>query len=392
MIEHLVTAKNDYRSVCEKLSKLDRFGLDTEFIGEGRYRPTLCLVQVATDDALYALDPLALGSLAEFWEIVASGEQTVVVHAGQAESRLCYLAIGKPPGRLFDVQVAAGLVGLPYPLSYGVLVSEVLGEEVGQSATMTDWSKRPLSTPQLRYAFEDVRYLLRLHDVLCGRLRELGRERWAEEEFRRVAHRADEELDAGARGEPWRRLKGTRTLGPRQLAALKALYEWREEEAFRTNRSAKSICANHVLVELARQLPQNEQQVRAVRGVPRRYVDELYRVLKAAYALPPDALPEVIESDPPQVQLLVQFLQACLHTLAARMQLAPGLVASQPDIRRWLRRRLVLPSAETPSILEEGWRAEVILPVLEKCLRGEYWLGVGALEESVPLRLEATRR
>ena len=388
MIEQLVTAKNDYLRLCEKLARLDRFGLDTEFIGEGRYRPTLCLVQVATSEGLYALDPLALGQLDEFWELVAAGKQTVVVHAGRAEARLCYLYGRRVPGKLFDVQVAAGLVGLAYPLSYGALVSELLGEELSQAATLTDWSRRPLSSRQVQYAFEDVRHLLPLHDILRERLAELGREAWAEEEFKRVAASAIEREEQDS--EVWRRMKGTRVLDARQLAILRALYEWREEEALRTNRPARAVCADHVLVELARQQPKSEQQVRAVRGVPRRYAREIMDVVARASALPEEELPEVFEADPPQVSILVQFLQACLQALAARMQIAASLVASQPDIRRWVRRQLSLPSADRSSILEEGWRQEVVLPVLQDCLRGRYALAVADPHGSVPLILKET--
>ena len=69
----------------------------------------------------------------------------VVVHAGREEVRICNGAIGKPPGNLFDVQIAAGLVGLGYPLGYGPLVQSVLRKKLTKGATLTDWRRRPLS-------------------------------------------------------------------------------------------------------------------------------------------------------------------------------------------------------------------------------------------------------
>jgi len=35
-----------------------RLGLDTEFMPEGRYKPLLCLVQIAVGDEIAVLDPM----------------------------------------------------------------------------------------------------------------------------------------------------------------------------------------------------------------------------------------------------------------------------------------------------------------------------------------------
>src|SRR5262249_38140110 len=122
----LVETPADLAACCDHLAGSSAFGFDTEFIGEDSYHPHLCLVQVATAARLFVIAPLAAGPLDRFWELTADPARVVVVHAGREEIRMCKLGCGKPPGNLFDLQIAAGLVGLGYPLGHGALVQQLL--------------------------------------------------------------------------------------------------------------------------------------------------------------------------------------------------------------------------------------------------------------------------
>src|ERR1051325_5336949 len=119
--EIVVTNPAALEACCADLANTVRLGLDTEFVGETSYPPELCLIQVATESALYLIDPFAFESLDTFWKFIASPTHQVVVHAGREEVRLCHRAFGQVPARLFDLKIAAGLAGLPYPLSHGAL-------------------------------------------------------------------------------------------------------------------------------------------------------------------------------------------------------------------------------------------------------------------------------
>src|SRR5262249_11762942 len=152
-------------------------------VGEDTYHPHLCLIQVATEERLILIDPLTVGPLDAFWKLVTDPANLVVVHAGREEVRLCRLWTGQPPGNLFDLQIAAGLVGLAYPLGHGALVNQLLGVQLTKAETLTEWRERPLTRAQVRYAFDDVRYLLPLWKQLAQRLDRLGRADWAREEF-----------------------------------------------------------------------------------------------------------------------------------------------------------------------------------------------------------------
>src|SRR5438552_3157740 len=143
--EQFVTEPRDFLSCCEYLAGLQILGLDTEFVGEDTYHPRLCLVQIATSDRLILVDPLTVGPLDAFWQLVMDPAVQVVVHAGREEVRLCRLWGGRPPGNLFDLQLAAGLVGLAYPLGHGALVNQVVGVQLAKAETLTEWRDRPLT-------------------------------------------------------------------------------------------------------------------------------------------------------------------------------------------------------------------------------------------------------
>ena len=178
--EVLIDHPDALADCCARLAECRRFGLDTEFVGEDSYHPLLCLIQVATAETLYLIDPFVCTDLEAFWNIVTDPAREVIVHAGREEARLCHLFSGKTPN-LFDLQIAAGLVGYTYPLGHGSLVGQVLGKSLAKGETLTEWRGRPLTRSQIRYAFDDVRFLLGIWQRLADDLDRLGRKEWARE-------------------------------------------------------------------------------------------------------------------------------------------------------------------------------------------------------------------
>ena len=203
--EQIVTAPGELPEVLAHLATARRFGFDTEFVGEDTYRPRLCLVQVATAERLILIDPFTVGPLDEFWKLILDPANQVIAHAAREEIRLCQLWTGRRPGQVFDLQIAAGLVGFSYPLGHGNLVYQALGTMLSKSETLTEWRDRPLTDRQIRYAFDDVRHLLELESAISQRLVSLGRTEWVREEFERAAVIATEEEPSLER---WRKLRG----------------------------------------------------------------------------------------------------------------------------------------------------------------------------------------
>ena len=383
MREEIITHPEDLKACCAELAKCPCFGFDTEFVGEDTYHPSLCLVQVATPDCLYLIDPLTTGPLDAFWQLIVDPARVVVVHAGREEVRLCRLWTGRTPGNLFDLQLAAGLLGMAYPLGYGTLVNQVLGVQMTKGETLTEWRHRPLTSGQIRYAFDDVRYLLPVWQCLSARLEEHGRIEWAREEFARLAINAAPEEPVLER---WRKLRGLGSLDRRRLAIVRALYNWREETAARTNRPTRAIIRDDLIVEIARRNPARERDLHVVRGLPRRDLDAILQTVAEARRLPIEECPAVHgrELDPPQVGLVVNVLSAVLGDVCARRSLAPNLVASNNDVKMLVRARLAEQPLPSESLLTSGWRRTHILPDLLAILEGRRLLRIADVKTDAP--------
>jgi ribonuclease D len=388
MIEQIVTQPEELAPCCAYLASCRRFGFDTEFVGEDTYHPRLCLVQVATAERLILIDPLTAGPLDAFWNLVVDPANLVVVHAGREEVRLCRLWTGRKPGNLFDLQIAAGLAGLAYPLGHGTLVNQVLRVQLAKAETLTEWRERPLTREQIRYAFDDVRYLLPLWEQLSGRLAQWKREDWAREEFARLAANAapDEPLT-----EKWRKLRGLGSLDRRRLALVRELYTWREAKAATTNRPARTIIRDDLIIEIAKRNPTRDRDLSVIRGLPRRDLGEILQAVEKARSLPSEACPIPAErdQDPPQVALVTNVLLAVLGDLSARRQLAPNFVATNNDVKLLVRARFANQPPPDDSLLTHGWRAEHILPELLSVLEGKRSLRIANVRADAPFAFEA---
>jgi ribonuclease D len=385
--EVIVTQPQDLTACCEYLASCPQFGFDTEFIGEQTYHPRLCLVQVATDEKLFLIDPLTVGPLTAFWKLVVDPVHRVIVHAGREEVRLCHLWTGRAPGDLFDLQIAAGLVGLAYPLSHASLVSQLLGVQMTKGETLTEWCGRPLTQQQIRYAFDDVRYLLPLWRLVAARLHQFDRAAWADEEFARLAvHAAPEEPAT----DKWRKLRGLGTLNRRRLAIVRELHRWRNELAARNNRPARVIVRDDLLIEIARRNPNHEDDLRAIRGLPRRHLAAIQEVVEQARALPDEECPPMAEreQDPPQLVLVTNVLTAVLGNLCTARHLAPNLVASSHEVRLLARSRLQGVPLPSNALLGQGWRSQHLLPELLAVLEGRRTVRIADVAAEAPLRIE----
>jgi ribonuclease D len=388
--ELVITDAGALAACCAHLARCVQVGLDTEFVGEDSYHPKLCLIQLATPETLYLIDPFAFADeeLRPVWALLAEPARTLVVHAGREEIRLCHRSVGRTPANLFDLQIVAGMVGMVYPIGHGTLVSDLLGTRLSKGETLTEWRSRPLSPPQIRYAFNDVRYLLLLWEKLHGQLDALGRLDWAREDCARLCTAATpSEPGQASLAERWRKLRGAGSLDRRRLAVLREAFHWRDEEAARVNRPARTVVRDDLLIEIARHTLKNEQDLHMVRGLAKRYATPLWAALQRARALPLDELPLPAEreQDLPQAGLVGNIVAAVLGDVCARERLAPNLVATGQDVKLLVRSRLQGDPLPIESLLTQGWRAQHVLPALLAVLDGRRRVRVADVRAEAPL-------
>lgn len=343
------------REVCDRLRAGPWLALDTEFIRERSYYAQLCLVQVANPELIACIDPLTLQDLGPLRELLLDPQVLKVLHAAGQDLEIFDHLWGAVPAPVFDTQLAASVLGLGEQVGYGRLVQAVLGVELDKSHARTDWSRRPLEPEQLRYAADDVRYLVEVYPRLRAELEGKGRLAWLEDD---LAALTDPARYRPAPEEAWRRIRGSQHLRPRQLGALKLLAAWRERRAERLDKPRRWVLQDEVLLELARRSPADETALAKIRGLDegaqRRLGEELLQVLARARALPESEWPQppVRRDLGPEQDALVDALMALLRHCAQAQAISPAAIATRKDLER-------LVQGERELELLQGWRGRL---------------------------------
>jgi ribonuclease D len=377
----------DLRAVADAARASGRIALDTEFIGEGRYRTLLCLIQLAVAqgeageriELIDPLDDLDGGPLAD---VLADPAIQVVVHAGRQDIALLRRRLGTEVANVFDTQIAAGFAGLAAQSSYDSLLGELLGVRLAKSASFTRWDARPLSAEQLAYAREDVVHLLALAGELERRLAALGRLQWAREECQPLAHASDErDLDA-----VFARLPRVRGLSASGRGIARELLEWRERTAAEQDRPVQSVLGDAVLMEIAKRRPSSEHELEQIRGAgaARRRARELLAAVARGLQRPPEPPPDDMRPAPPQPDdmPLIALCEALVRARAREAGLAYELLAARADLQAIvLARRMGREQSQTPDGRADvrtlrGWRAELVGDELLALLDGGLSLSV----------------
>lgn len=353
----IITATADLARFCTQAQKHDFVTVDTEFLRESTYWPILCLIQAATEDEAVIIDPLADGlDLAPFFELLANNAVTKVFHAARQDVEIFVKLAGEVPLNLFDTQVAASVCGYGDSVSYDNLVRAVTGEQIDKSSRFTDWSARPLSDKQLNYALADVTHLRDIYKDLVEKISEQDRWDWVEDENRILTSIETYVVNPV---QAWRRLK-MKVNRPRDLAALKALAEWREKRAQADDKPRGRILKDDAISELAIQRPLSPQKFDRLRAVHRGFgkspaAAEIIAILKDVEALPKEELPELPKrpNGPSPKGPIGDLLRVMLKAIAEREGVAPRILANSEDIDS-----LVLDdNADIPAL--KGWRRKI---------------------------------
>ncbi len=371
--EFLVTDPKQFHDVCQTLKAAGKFGFDTEFIRERSYQPQLCLIQAATPDLVALIDPFKVDA-GEFWELVADENILKIVHAGTQDLEMCYLHIQRPGSNIFDIQIASGMVGIGYPMSYGKLVQGILNKKILQDSSYSEWSRRPLSAGQLRYAVEDVLYLDAIHKNLKKRLKKLGRESWLREEMSPLE---SVELFECIPNERWKRVQGWQRLNRRRLGILRELAAWREDGARRYDVPPRTFLKDQVLTAMTRQMPTSTKQIRETKGFPRPLAGKegpaILQAIETGRNIPDDELPNPIQpkEDNPVDKMLQDLVSATGQSICLEQDLCHSLFASRSHYAALVSGvRYGTPKLNTLKLLT-GWRNRFAGKRLKEMLGGK---------------------
>ena len=372
---------NDYRFIdddaalrefCRHLDAVEVCAIDTEFVRESTYFPILALIQVATDDELACIDPIAIGDLSPLAAQLARPGLLKVFHSPSQDLEILYQKFGEVPTPLFDTQLAAAVLGYNHQVSYADLVRQVTGVDLEKKHTRADWTRRPLSADELDYAMDDVRYLLGVYRELAGRLEDDRRLGWIEKDLLSMSDPAQYEVDED---NLWRRLRGIQKLKGERLQIASDLCRWRERLARERNRPRRWIVKDDALIEMARRKPATLDELGAIPELSAKTVERhgktLLRVIADAGRVDSAAWPRHEKARNLSVQqtALGDCLMAICRVIAEDNSIALATLATRKDIDN-----LVL--AQKSSRLMQGWRFAMAGERLLKFLHGQARLQV----------------
>lgn len=226
--------------------------LDTEYDSFHYFREKLCLLQAKTQQGTYLVDPIS-ADLSPLARVFANSAILKILHAGDNDLRILTRDYNFEFCNIFDTQRAASILGSQH-LSLASIITEYLGIDLKKSKKMqrSQWDNRPLTEEQMRYAVEDIEYLIPLYEELTKLLRERDLEKQAGKAFEdEIASARWSEKTLDTRGHT--RIEGFQEMRPSQKRRLAALYRWRFHKARETNRAVFMVLSDQNIAELARE-------------------------------------------------------------------------------------------------------------------------------------------
>jgi ribonuclease D len=325
--------------------------VDTEFNSEHRYEPTLMMIQIAdaTGDILL-IDALSIDDLKPIG--VALAKRTIITHAGHHDIPLLIAHAGLQPDRVIDVQVLAGFCGYGYPKRLEEIELRVLNIAPCKSETLSDWSRRPLRTDQLKYAAADVANLHLLHEALSAKAPSAELAQGCTDALRAEA------LEEVKPEESWRKIIGARVLNARERGVLKTICTWREITAQERNQQVHQVASPSVVLDLSRRRPKTIGALRGnrifPRGVANRFGEELLTQIAIGEKLPKHELPESVALSPVE-----EWVAASIMVLGHTIEIETGLAATLLFPKNVVSSLLRDLTSGTPSSIVGSWREQI---------------------------------
>ncbi len=353
----LITKTQELEETCKRLSTHSFITVDTEFLRESTFWPKLCLIQMASTEDEVLIDPLSQEmDLEAFFDLMANKSVIKVFHAARQDIEIVHHLSNIIPEPLFDTQVAAMVCGFGESVSYSQLVKKISREDLDKTSRFTDWSIRPLSDKQLRYAMADVTYLRDIYLYLRTELEKSKRANWLSEE---IALLTDPETYIQRPENAWKRLK-MRVKSQKSLAIMMEVAAWRETEAQKQNVPRSRVLKDEAIYDIAGQSPKNTHDLGRLRTINEGFARssrgrDILQAVEKGLAKSPDTVPNIKKTKPlsTQASAVTDLLRVLLKATASKHDVATKLIATTDDLEKIATND----KADVPAL--RGWRYEL---------------------------------
>ena len=356
----IITKNSELEEFCVQAANSEYITIDTEFLRERTYFSKLCLIQLAVpgkeNDNAVLVDNLANNlDLSPIYKLFQNENVVKVFHAARQDLEIFYLDSGIFPYPLFDTQIAAMVCGFGDQVAYETLVKQVAKQTLDKSSRFTDWSRRPLTEAQKKYALADVTHLRIIYEFLSQKLQKTDRLTWVEEEIKTLISPETYNFDPK---NSWRRIK-TKSNSRRFLGIVSALAEFREKFAQTKNIPRNRVIKDDALLELASNKPKNLDDLSKSRLLLREarkgeLASGLLNAIEKGINTPEADLPEKLDKTDKSIvnSALADLLRVLLKSCSESAGVASKLIASASDLDS-------LAAGDRSLAALQGWRLEI---------------------------------
>jgi len=376
-----IDSASDLEEACHSLATAQALFVDTEFHRESTYFAEFALIQVASQDGCYLIDPLSIDDLSPLWGVILDPAILKVFHAARQDVEIIVNKTGQLPLPLFDTQVAAALLGYGQQVGFGNLVQRIVGKTLPKGESFTNWMKRPLTRDQQTYAADDVIYLMPVYQHLAERLQATGRADWLNEEQSVLC---DANTYANHAEQMFRRVKGFNRLKPRQLAVLRELAAWRETEAQRRDIPRRRMLQDEPMLSLARKTELREDQLGQIRGlnsgISKRFGSDIIAAWQRGQNCASEEWPRTSPSPRHSegTEMRLELLMTLVRLRADELEIASNILANRSDVAAlasWANHGSKPDWSQPPeNPCLHGWRGKLIGEDLMLMLQGKLCL------------------
>ena len=329
--------------------------IDTEFIRENTYFPSLCLIQIAGSDFASAIDPLSGVDLSIIWKLLENKNILKVFHAARQDIEIFLNLTGKIPYPIYDTQIAAMFCGLGDQIGYEGLVNKFLGLSVNKELQFTNWLQRPLSKNQIEYAISDVTHLIKIYPIITKLINDSNRTEWVEKEMQSISDQSLYKIDPL---DIWKRIK-LKNSKPKTLNLLKHLAAWRENECKKQNIPRNKLIRDDVLVNVSYQSPQTIIELKKIRAFPKQLshknCNDIIETIQNANRIIQEDWPNVIKTYKKSniSSNSLELLKLLLKFSSEESGLAEKLIANNDDLRD------LIEAKNNDLRVFKGWRNDI---------------------------------
>ncbi len=246
---YLVESEEDEDFVKESLEEEKYIGIDTEFNWRNTYFPELSLLQISTSSKIFLIDYLKCKKLGYLNPILEDKTKTIVMHSSRSDTTVLNTNLKIKLNNCFDIQIAEKYINGGEIKNYGFLVAKYFGYELDKSETNSNWLKRPLTNKQLKYAADDVNFLIPIYQKQLKVLKKLKKDKEAITEFRKEALLGNQDLYIS-------RLKKLKKASKEE----RDIFFWREKHASEKNLPPSYIFEDKFLKTISKKIKNKKEQ------------------------------------------------------------------------------------------------------------------------------------